>query len=54
MVALYLGWEEPLASVPKGTHLHDDNRPLLGRNLHHKSAEEMRVLGLAVDEPEDP
>jgi hypothetical protein len=25
VAALYLGWEEPLASVPKGTHLHDDN-----------------------------
>jgi hypothetical protein len=25
----------------------------LGRKLHHRSAEELRVLGLAVDDPED-
>lgn len=32
----------------------DRFRPLLGRKLHHKSAEELRVLGLAVDEPDGP
>jgi uncharacterized membrane protein YeiH len=52
VAALYLGWEEPLAAVPKGVRVHDDKRPLLGRKLHHKSAEELRVLGLAVDEPD--
>jgi len=54
VAALYLGWEEPLATVPKGVRVHDDRRPLLGRKLHHKSAEELRVLGLAVDESDGP
>lgn len=46
ITALYRGWEVPLASVPKGVYLHDDNRPLLGRKLKGKSEEELRTLGL--------
>jgi uncharacterized membrane protein YeiH len=48
VVALYRGWEEPLAKEPKGAYQHSDGRPLLGRKLHDKSAREMRDLGLAV------
>jgi len=50
LAALYRGWEEPLAREPKGVHVHADRRPLLGRKLAHKSAEELRMLGLSVDE----
>lgn len=49
MVALYRGWEEPLAKEPKGVYLHSDGRPLLGRKLQGKSVREMNDLGLSVD-----
>ncbi|SIN75153.1 trimeric intracellular cation channel family protein [Agromyces cerinus] len=49
VVALYVGWEEPLATEPAGLHVHADRRPLLGRKLAGKSQEELRYLGLAVD-----
>ena len=49
MLALYRGWEEPLAPEPKGVQVHPDKRPLLGRKLAGKSQEELRMLGLAVD-----
>jgi uncharacterized membrane protein YeiH len=51
MVALYRGWEEPLAKEPKGVYVHDDGRPLLGRKIKGKSKREMESLGLAMDEP---
>lgn len=50
ITALYRGWEEPLSAEPAGIHLHPDRRPLLGRKLQHKSKEELRMLGLAVDD----
>ena len=50
IVALYRGWEEPLPKEPDGIHVHPDRRPLLGRKLAHKSKEELRLLGLTVDE----
>jgi uncharacterized membrane protein YeiH len=50
MVALYRGWEEPLAKEPKGVYLHDDGRPLLGRKLKGKSKREMASLGLTTQE----
>jgi uncharacterized membrane protein YeiH len=50
MLALYRGWEEPLASEPKGVYIHDDGRPLLGRKLKGKSKREMGVIGLATDD----
>jgi hypothetical protein len=50
LLALYRGWEEPLAAEPKGIHVHADRRPLLGRKLQHKSKEELRMLGLTVDD----
>jgi uncharacterized membrane protein YeiH len=50
VLALYRGWEEPLAREPKGLKLHSDRRPLLGRKLAGKSQEELRMLGLTVDE----
>ncbi|MDG3009490.1 hypothetical protein G4X40_04950 [Rhodococcus sp. D2-41] len=50
LTALYRGWEEPLASVPKGVYLHEDKRPLLGRKLKGKSETELRMLGLDPDQ----
>ena len=49
LAALYLGWEEPLASEPQGVYRHSDGRPLLGRKIAGKSEREMRDLGLAVE-----
>ena len=51
MVALYQGWEEPLAREPRGVYRHDDGRPLLGRKLQGKSQREMAMLGLGM--PDD-
>jgi hypothetical protein len=53
VLALYRGWEEPLALEPKGVYQHSDGRPLLGRKLAGKSEREMRDLGLRV-EPKEP
>lgn len=50
VLALYRGWEEPLAREPKGLKMHSDRRPLLGRKLAGKSQEELRMLGLTVDD----
>ena len=50
MLALYRGWEEPLAKEPAGVYLHDDGRPLLGRKLKGKSRREMESLGLAMSD----
>ena len=49
VVALFRGWEEPLAREPKGVVIHGEGRPLLGRKLAGKSVREMHDLGLAVD-----
>ncbi len=49
LLALYRGWEEPLAKEPQGVYRHSDGRPLLGRKLAGKSEREMRDLGLAID-----
>ena len=49
VVALYRGWEEPLAKEPKGVYKHDDGRPLLGRKIAGKSQRELRDLGLLVE-----
>ena len=58
VVALYRGWEEPLAKEPKGAYKHSDGRPLLGRKLAGKSQRELHDLGLSVEngrtEAEDP
>ena len=51
VIALYRGWEEPLAKEPAGVYQHSDGRPLLGRKLKGKSVREMRDLGLAAEEP---
>jgi uncharacterized membrane protein YeiH len=51
LLALYRGWEEPLASEPKGVYLHSDGRPLLGRKLAGKSERELHDLGLEVEQP---
>jgi uncharacterized membrane protein YeiH len=53
LVALYRGWEEPLAKQPAGVSVHDDGRPLLGRKLKGKSERELRSLGLVVDEEDE-
>ena len=50
ILALYRGWEEPLAKEPKGVYIHDDGRPLLGRKLKGKSKRELQVIGLADDD----
>lgn len=49
LAALYRGWEEPLATEPKGAYQHSDGRPLLGRKIAGKSQRELRDLGLAVE-----
>jgi len=49
MLALYRGWEEPLAAEPAGVYKHDDGRPLLGRKIAGKSQRELRDLGLLVE-----
>jgi uncharacterized membrane protein YeiH len=51
MAALFYGWEEPLASEPRGVVVHGEGRPLLGRKLAGKSQREMKDLGLVV--PDD-
>ena len=53
LLALYRGWEEPLAKEPAGVYQHSDGRPLLGRKLAGKSVREMHDLGLRVDDPSD-
>ena len=50
MIALYRGWEEPLAKEPKGVYKHSDGRPLLGRKLAGKSQRELHDLGLVVED----
>jgi uncharacterized membrane protein YeiH len=50
LIALYRGWEEPLAKEPTGVYRHSDGRPLLGRKLAGKSQRELHDLGLAVDD----
>ena len=54
LLALYRGWEEPLAKEPKGALIHSDGRPLLGRKLAGKSQRELHDLGLVPDEPSSP
>jgi uncharacterized membrane protein YeiH len=49
-LALYLGWEEPLATEPAGVYQHSDGRPLLGRKIAGKSRRELHDLGLLVDD----
>ena len=50
VLALYRGWEEPLAKEPSGVYIHGEGRPLLGRKLAGKSVREMKDLGLAVED----
>jgi len=52
-LALFYGWEEPLASEPKGVYKHASRRPLLGRKLQGKSHRELHDLGLTVDNGSD-
>jgi hypothetical protein len=51
MLALYRGWEEPLAKEPAGVYQHSDGRPLLGRKIAGKSRRELHDLGLVVGNP---
>ena len=48
--ALFRGWEEPLPNGPEGVVLHAEKRPLLGRKLRGKSQQELRDLGLLVED----
>ncbi|MDI1459827.1 TRIC cation channel family protein [Catellatospora sp. KI3] len=50
LLALFRGWEEPLAAEPAGIVVHKPH-VLLGRKLHDKSDEELRDLGLLVGDP---
>jgi uncharacterized membrane protein YeiH len=54
IVALFRGWEEPMAKEPAGVYVRSDGRPLLGRKLHGKSERELRDLGLIADRPDAP
>ena len=54
LLALYRGWEEPLAKEPKGVYQHSDGRPLLGRKLAGKSQRELHDLGLVVEKTPVP
>ena len=51
VIALYRGWEEPLAKEPAGIYKHSDGRPLLGRKLQGMSVRELGDLGLLVPDP---
>jgi uncharacterized membrane protein YeiH len=51
VLALYMGWEEPLAKEPHGVYQHSDGRPLLGRKIAGKSQRELSDLGLAMETP---
>lgn len=51
LLALYLGWEEPLTKEPAGVYQHSDGRPLLGRKIAGKSQRELHDLGLVVENP---
>jgi uncharacterized membrane protein YeiH len=51
LLALYRGWEEPLAAEPTGVYQHSDGRPLLGRKLAKKSRRELHDLGLLPEQP---
>ncbi|HKP99357.1 MAG TPA: TRIC cation channel family protein [Actinomycetes bacterium] len=51
VIALYRGWEEPLAKEPAGVYQHTDGRPLLGRKIAGKSQRELRDLGLLAENP---
>lgn len=51
LLALYRGWEEPLAKEPAGVYQHSDGRPLLGRKIAGKSQRELHDLGLLVETP---
>lgn len=54
LVALFRGWEEPLAAEPKGVVVHKDH-VLFGRRLQWKSQQELRDLGLLAEHgPEHP
>ena len=44
VMALYRGWEGPLATEPTGVCKHDDGRPLLRRKIAGKSRRELREL----------
>jgi hypothetical protein len=51
-LALYRGWEEPLAKAPAGVYKHGDGRPLLGSKIAGKSQRELRDLGPARGDPD--
>ena len=50
LLAMFLGWEEPMPREPKGVVIHKDH-PAFGRKLSGKSQRELKDLGL-VSEPE--
>jgi uncharacterized membrane protein YeiH len=52
VLSMYRGWEEPLADAPGGVYVHED-RPLLGAKIKGKSENELRALGLWVDDEPD-
>ena len=45
VMALYRGWEAPLAKEPTGVYKHDGGRPPLRRKIAGKSRRELRDLG---------
>lgn len=52
VLAMYRGWEEPLAKEALGVHSHD-GRPILGPKLKGKSEQELRDLGLLAEDGPD-
>jgi uncharacterized membrane protein YeiH len=48
LLATFRGWEEPLPAEPKGVVVHKDH-VLFGRKLAGKSQQELRDLGLVVE-----
>ncbi len=53
VLAMYRGWEEPLAKEPPGVVVHDNARPMLGPKLKGKSKQELRDLGLLAEDGPD-
>jgi hypothetical protein len=51
-LAVFLSWEELLATGPKGVYVLSDASPLLGRKVAGKSQRALRDLGPAADPAE--
>ena len=50
VLALYRGWEEPLAKEPTGVYLHDDGRPCSAASSRASPSARWSPLGLTTEE----